>query len=281
MQLTEAGIYDGLPMDAYIADCAPAPSLSKGIMQTLIERSPLHARAEHPRFGNLSNEGSVEADQGSAIHGLVCGGAERIAWVPFNDYRKDDAKEMRDQARASGRIPMLEKDRQRIEDCAGRITEEVNRLYGEVRFEQTLVWQEGGVWHRTRPDIIADARELIVDLKTAKNAEPISWCKASLAGTAYDIQAVHGVAGMHALTGKTYGFHFLVAEVDEPFAISEVALAAEYLDLAQRKRERATRLWAKCLESGVWPGYAEGPHYADVPAYRVYEFENRVISGAL
>jgi hypothetical protein len=280
-QVTEAGIYDGLPMDAYIADPAPEPSLSKGVIATLNDKSPLHARAEHPRMGNLSDEGSGAADQGSAIHGLVCGGAERIVWVPFGDYRKDDAKEMRDTARATGRIPMLEKDRGRIEECAGRIAEEIVRRYGPVLFEQTLIWQEGGVWNRARPDMIAHQCEVIPDLKTATNAEPISWSRSSLAGSAYDIQAVHGVAGLHALTGKIYEFRFLVAEVEEPFGISEVALAAEYLDLAQRKRERAMRIWRKCLDSGVWPGYADGPHYASPPPSKVYEFENRVIASVL
>lgn len=279
MQLTEPGIYDGLPMADYIADPAPEPSLSKGIIKTLVERSPLHARAEHPRFGNLSDDGSIEADTGSAIHGLVCGGGERIVWVPFNDYRKDDAKELRDNARAAGRIPMLTKHQARIEECAGRIAEEIVRRYGKVLFEQTFLWKEGGVWHRTRPDIKADAAELVVDLKTAANAEPITWAKTSLAGSGYDIQAAHGIAGLKALTGKEWEFRFLVAEVDEPFAISEVSLDAEYLDLAQRKRERAMRTWAKCLETGEWPGYADGPHYEGPPSFKVFEFERRAALG--
>lgn len=282
MRIDKPGIYDDVPMESYINDPCPEPSLSKGVIHTITERTALHARAEHPRLGGLKSEGGNDADTGSAIHGLVCGGAERIEWVPFNDYRKDDAKALRDDAHRAGRIPMLVKDQARIEDCAGRISEEITRRYGACTFEQTIVWQEkNGVWCRARPDIRVVSGELTVDLKTAKDAEPIQWARSSLAGSGYDIQAVHGTAGEFAVTGEVREFRFLIAEVEEPFGISEVVLDPAYVELANRKRERAIRIWERCLRTNEWPGYPDRPHAVEPPPYKVFEFENRVLSQAV
>ena len=50
----DAGIHD-IPPREYHADPCPAPSLSRSIAKLLVERSPAHAYAAHPRLGGPRN----------------------------------------------------------------------------------------------------------------------------------------------------------------------------------------------------------------------------------
>ena len=279
MKIDKPGIYDNVPMESYIADPCPEPSLSKGVIGTIIDRSPLHAYAEHPRLGAKDDTHSNEASMGSAIHGLVCGGAERIVWLDFDNYATKDAKAARDAAYAAKQIPMLSKLKDPCEEAAGIISDFIKRRYGPGKFEQTVIWQEkNGVWCRTRPDFIADdITGPIVDLKTCKDAEPVSWQKSSLGNSDYPIQAAHGQAGVQTVLGEESEreFIFLAAEVEYPHGVSANALEPEYVEDARAKRNRAVRIWRRCLDTNTFPGYAERTHYAPLPVYLAKESERR------
>ena len=95
----------------YHADPCPEPSLSSSIARLILSHSPLHAWTEHPRLNpNYKPEESTKFDRGSAAHALLLEGEDRMAVIPFKDYRKDAAQEARDNARLAGKFPVLEAD---------------------------------------------------------------------------------------------------------------------------------------------------------------------------
>jgi len=276
--ITKAGIYPDLSMSDYIKDPCPDPSLSKGVIIDLVERSPLHAHHNHPRLGGNVDAGSNRADIGSAAHALLLGGEESIVTVDADNYRTKAAQQLRDGARASGRIPILAKDRMYLDEMVG-IAREKLEGYGAGKTEQTLIWDEDGdpvIWGRGRTDWIADDRRLIIDYKTANNADPIRWIKSAMLPGGYDIQAAWYLRGLKNLEGpKSRDFLFLVQEIDPPYAVSVVGIGPELAELSNRKIEAGIRLWREAIKTKHWRGYADLTHWAEAPQYMLWDWENR------
>src|SRR5689334_1305868 len=103
-----------MPELAYHADPAPLPSLSRSIAKRLLDASPAHAAAEHPRLsGKVPTSlasGDEAMDVGSAVHSAFLRSDEDvIRLLPFEDLRTKAAKEARDTAIAHGKIPLKAK----------------------------------------------------------------------------------------------------------------------------------------------------------------------------
>ncbi len=273
------GLHPGVPMMDYVNDLVcPEPSISKGVIDRIVNRSPLHAHHEHPRLGGKKQDGSSRADLGSAAHDYLLGGDQGVEFVDYNDWRTKDAKAQRDAIRANNAIPMLEKDRYRLDEMSAAARERLED-FGPGDTEHVLLWSEDGTWMRTRPDWISEDRRVVIDYKTAKNADPISWIKSSLNGTPYDIGASLVLRGLGKVFGKSRrDFYWLVQEIEPPFACSLVGPGPEMLELAERKIEAGLRVWRECMERKQWPGYDSRIHWAEVPQYQVWDFENRPIA---
>jgi hypothetical protein len=94
---------------SYHKDPCLAPSLSSGIARTLLTHSPAHAWTAAPAAQpRLPIEEKESFDIGSAAHALLLEGEDRMVVLPYDDYRKKEAKEARDYARAEGKHPILE-----------------------------------------------------------------------------------------------------------------------------------------------------------------------------
>jgi len=277
-KIDEPGIYPDLPMADYVADPCPDPSLSKGVIIDLVERSPMHAYHNHPRLGGGGDRGSNRADIGSASHAMLLGGDEAILIVDAPDFRTKAAREARDEARGSGRIPILQKDRKALDDMVGPARERLAE-FGAGTTEQTVIWAEDGdppIWGKARPDWLADDRRVIVDYKTATNADPTKWIKSAMLPGGYDMQAAWYLRGLSNLLGpRDRDFLFLVQEIDPPFAVSVVGIGPELAELSNRKIEAGIRLWREALKSNHWRGYQSVTHWAEAPAYMIYDWENR------
>lgn len=270
------GIHD-IPMSAYLADPCPEPALSTTTVQLLVERSPRHAWLHHPRLGNGDRDESSRADLGSAAHARLLGGDRAIVVVDAEDWRTKEARKQRDDAREAGLIPVLAKDEESITAMHGE-ARRVLDTFGEGTAEQTLLWQDSksGVWCKSRPDWLSASRELVVDYKTASTADPGSWIASALYSGGYDLQAALVLRGLEAILGEAQReFVFLVQEIDPPYLVSRIALGPDAIDLANRKVGAACRIWAECLRTNTWPGYDERIHWADSPAWRLYDWESR------
>jgi hypothetical protein len=273
------GLHDNVEMDRYIRDPAPEPSLSKGLIETLLTRTPAHARLEHPRLNPaLIDDSSSRSDIGSAVHAKCLGGKE-ITIIDADDWRTKSAQTARNEAREAGRIALLRKDASNLSRIADAVFEKCERAgmaLDDAIHEQTAVWQDGEIWCRARPDSLWVDEKICGDIKTTKNADPYSWIKSTLFGSSYHIQTSHYTRGIERIRNERgWRFRFIVVEIDEPFCVSIVGVDPAVIDLADRMCAKARSIWAACMRDSRWPGYGDGIAVAELPAYIDFEWESR------
>lgn len=278
-------INDGMPADTYQADSLQSqPSLNSSIAKILITQSPLHAWCAHPRLNpNYVAEESEDFDRGSAAHALLLEGEDRMIEVPYDDWRKNAAKDLRDEARAMGKLPMLTKHvgsiRKMVEIAKRALAEcELGVTLEDFHAERTVIWKRQGVWKRARFDLQHKKRPLILDYKTTGDSSPFSFQR-QIFNLSYDIQAAmyceaYRVSNPNTSQDPTYVL--LAQENEEPFACSLIGLSPMAIDFGWQRLKRATEIWKDCLESGCWPGYSTQIAWVDPPSFVLSQWEERI-----
>jgi len=266
----QAGYHHDFPMARYLADPCPEASVSSGIVQALVDRSPLHARQIHPRLGGAGDSATARGDLGSAVHARILGGSEIVyAPVSLADWRTDAARTFRDKSRAAGKLPLLASQRDVVEAAAAAALKRL-QSFGPGRSEVTMTWQEGNVWCRARADWLPDDAPFDFDVKTTGSAAPRSWISTTLIRGKAMFQAALRARGHTALTGRTRDVVFLLVEIEPPFAVSLVGMEPALADYADRQVQMACKTWGRCLSSGRWPAYRDEIHYAELPGWLGY-----------
>ena len=283
--IDEPGIYQ-MTADTYHADPCPAASLSSSIARTLLGYSPHHAFTEHPRLNpGLEREERTMFDLGTAAHAYFLQGESAFVIVEANDWRTKAAQGQRDAARLEGKVPLLAKHWQDIQDMAEALTRRLEGFRGTPRPftagkpEQTLIWREGDVWCRARLDWLHDDFRTIDDLKTSgASVNPDVWSR-TMFGAGLDVQEAFYRRGLRRLTEQDAQFRFVAQENFEPFESCVVALDPAARELADRKVSRAIEAWAHCQKSGTWPGYPTEVCYAELPPWEEAQWETRELRG--
>lgn len=283
MLITEAGIYT-IPLAQYVADPAPKPSLNAGAAHALLTQSPQHAWLKHPRLNpSYQHDESSRLDLGTIAHALLLeDDASNVVVIDAEDWRKKEAKEERDQARAAGQYPILKKDYESVREMVteARLSiaaSEFNADFKDAIPEQTLIWERDGVWCRSRPDKATRDWRILFDYKTvAASANPQAFMRA-VVQHGYDLQAELGMIGAEALTDqRQVTFVFIVQEIEPPYAVSFVSLSPAWQDLAYRKLKIAMSTWKGCLRKNKWPSYRADVAYLEPPAYAVLDWEDNL-----
>lgn len=267
----ESGIYD-MSLAEYITDPAPAPSLNAGVAQILLEQSPKHAWMAHPRLGNAGRDESSRADLGTIAHGLLLeDDKSRVVVIQADDWRTKAAKEQRDEARAAGKVPILEKD---MAVVTKMVEVADHALMGsalcndwlDATPEQTVLWHEGPTWFRSRPDKLTKDYRVYWDYKTSASAHPAAFTKTAIRN-GYDLQAALGRRGVEKVTGIQPVVIFVVQEIEPPFAVSLVSLSPQFMEIANNRLELAKHKWEQCHAKKEWPGYPDRVAYVDPPGW--------------
>lgn len=294
ISLNGPSVFDDMPSETYHADPAPEPSLSSGIAKLLVTASPLHAWHSHPRLNPAYEEEEDGIfDRGSAAHALLLQGDDLMVECAFDDWRKKEAREMRGAIRAAGKLPLLSKHvagvRRMVEVAKKALLEsELHATIEDFHAERTVIWrdeilvgttntiQPTSAWKRARFDLQHRTRPLLLDYKTAENADPFAFQRA-IVPLGYDIQAAHYCEAHMAMEHDVEpDFIFLVQEREPPFACSLVGLEPSFLDLGQRKTKHATKIWAECLKHNDWSGYSHRIAWAAPPGWALTDFELRL-----
>lgn len=275
--MMKPGVYQ-MSDDEYHSDPCPTPSLSSSIANILLTRSPYHAYKHHPKLGNTIHEESGRFDLGKTAHALLLEDNDtNIEVINADDWRSKSAKILRDEARASGKVPILARhfDEVSVMVITARhyiAQSELSGIFDDGLAEQAVVWQENGIWCRAKPDWLNSSRELILDYKTASSAEP-DYFGRHIANMGYDVQNAFYVRGIRAVSKvRDPRFVFLAQELEEPYACSLHALAPIAYDMAEEKVERAIATWANCLKSDNWPAYPPYVCYQQPPAWAVNKY---------
>ena len=271
--MIQPGIHQMSAADYHALE-TPTPALSASIARKLLASSPLHARYAHRVLNPTGVPEERDAfDFGTAAHAYLLEGETGFVIIDAGDYRTVAARDTRDEARATGKVPILAKRWEDVKAMTLAVMAQLAEHPRPVPFtagaaEQTLVWQEGDVWCKARCDWLHDDLSAIDDLKTTENANPDAFSRGSLLASGYDIQAVWYLRGLKALTGAEAEFRFVAAETRPPYAVSVIGLGPDILMLAEKKVRRALELWRACVETGRFPGYPAQTCYATLPAWQ-------------
>lgn len=274
--IEQPGIYQ-IPLEEYLRDPAPVPSLSASLAHTLLERSPRHAWMQHPRLNPAyEREDSSRLELGTIAHALLLEDDDsRVVVIDAADWRTKAVKEQRDEARAAGQLPILAGDYETVQAMvttarqAIDASDELCEAWAGGTSEQTLLWQEGETWCRSRPDRHSSDWRVLFDYKTAAgSASPLVWGRTHILAHGYDLQAALALRGVRRLRQPhDCTFLFVVQELDPPHAVSFPSLDPAYLDIAEQKLAAALALWRQCLRTNDWPGYPARVAYLEPPAW--------------
>lgn len=271
------------PMRDYLA----LKALSGGLVNTLLEFSPEHARLEQQ---GKSQDSSNDADVGTAIHDCFLEGIDRIEAIEPAKYPSQNGaipkgwtnnaiREARDKARAAGKIPLLadkvSQVKAAVESLVAFIPKtEIAGFKTDGKPEQTITWTDNGVFCKARPDWLS--RKWHVSLKTTDgSANPLSWVKRQLSPMGYDTSLMFYERGLkfHGLTAQP---RILVVEQNPPYGCSVIGLAPSKREYAERLVEEAIQTWAECERTGRWPGYPTETFFAEIQGYELAEIESRL-----
>lgn len=238
-------------------------------------------RMDHPEY----QERTPTFDLGHAAHTLALGKGAPIVRIDAPDWRTNAARAMRDDAYAAGETPILADDYERVVEMADALRAHplARALLSRGKPEQTLLWTDEatGVKCRARLDWLPDpgkGRLIIPDFKTARSADPTSFAK-SAASYGYALQAFWYIDGAVALgLHDDPAFVHICQEKTPPYLVSVVELDREALRMGAEKARKAREIFARCTESGVWPGYPDDVVLVSLPTWASYAHDEEMAS---
>jgi hypothetical protein len=262
-----AGVYD-IPEDDYFAQSWALSCSGAKLLLPPSCPAKFFWRQDHQEY-------KAVWDFGSGAHNLVLGNGPEIVEVKADNWRTNKAREMQEQARAEGKIPLLTKDLAVCRAMAAALEEHPlawNLLDPEHgRAEQSLFWadERTGTQLRARLDWIYDpgtGRLVIVDYKTCDAADPDAIAKAS-ANYHYEMQNAFYRDGLAAVTGADVDFWNVFQEKTEPYLVNVIELIPDAVRIGRNRNSRAIDIYRTCIETGEWPAYGTGLNEIALPAW--------------
>ena len=125
------------------------PRLSPSIAWKIESECPHAGWREHRLLGNQRKPPTDDMERGTIVHALMLqSGLEQVVEVDAADFKTKAAREIRDAARAEGRIPIVTSKLKELELAAGALIAGLWRhgisLDGGA-VEERLEWSEWGV----------------------------------------------------------------------------------------------------------------------------------------
>lgn len=279
-KISEPGVY-ALDIDSYHGQPCVGPSISSSGLRTIWSESPAHfwARSSlNPK--RLPEDDKPQFAVGRLAHKLLLEGREGIedefAVRPdeWSDWRSKDARLWKEAQTLAGKTVITPADLESVtgmaESLAAHPLVKAGILDGFV--ERSLIWkdEETGVWLKARPDVIPNASGDFSDLKSTTSVTTDALQK-SIASFGYHVQgALVGMAAKAVLGLEMQTFTLVWVEKTAPWCVRVTTLLPEDLERGAMQVRSALRTFARCLETGSWPGPGgdrQDGEYIQLPAY--------------
>lgn len=145
--------------------------------------------------------------------------------------------------------------------------------------EVSAVWRDPwhGVLCKGRFDVIPDGLGVIADMKTARDASPGAFSRTVYANGLY-IQGAMYLMGGRALGLDVDLFAIVAVEKEPPYAVAVYNVRGEALAAGEEELGRLLETWARCMETGNWPGYPDKAVDITLPPWAWRQVEERVES---
>lgn len=252
------GLYD-ISAELYHQDPIPGGSLSSTGARKLATECPAKFKhwLDHPEPPKR------HLDLGTAAHSVVLEEGDNIVVTEFDDWRTKAAREQRDAIRGDGGVPLLFHEGEQLTAMveALRAHPEASALLepGTGVAEQSLFWEDRGIWRRSRLDWLRNEGQ-IVDYKTTKSANPEDLGRMFHDWGYHQQQEFYTDGGIALdLIDPELPFQFVIQEKDPPYLVVVTTCDQVARDIGRHLNERALYTYAHCRETGEWPGYLEAP----------------------
>lgn len=261
-----------------MAEYLALPALSSGVAHTILSASPLHARFEQQN----ERVASSEMDIGTYAHAMLLeGGADALVVCPFDDWRKNEAKAMRDEARAGGKLPILQGKIAPVEAMVVAAHDyldasEIAGVFKSGKPEQSIVWRDGQTLCKARPDWLND--EIMLHYKTTTNVNPRAFSRIA-SNMGYDVALMFYMRGLDAVLPDNNVQHYILAqETAAPYACKLFDLTAARAGVAEIQVERAIKTWQRCVDTGHFPAYDGSIHSIDLQPWELAQAEEDMLT---
>lgn len=293
-QITAPGIFLDVPVDDYFADPAPKPSLTQSIAKLLIDRSPAHARINHPRLAPLATEEDEEPEKydaakaiGNAAHALMIERGKSIAVADFPTWRGKDPQKFKEEAMAAGKVPILAKHYARAEAMVAAARTQLKAIGWDAAFqnghgEVVIAAEENGLWFRALVDWLASVGDVYDFKSTSLSCAPHAIPKL-MTDAGWEIQAAMIERILNRLVPEMAGrrkFRFIAQENDPPYALTPVELPEAALTMGRKKLDYAVKVWNVCMSYDEWPAYPLDICRPDYPGWKEQQWLGREIAEA-
>lgn len=279
-----AGIYPDYPVDEYHADPCHVPSLNQTTAKVLLDKSPLHARHQHPRLSpDWEPREHKKFAIGNVAHRLLIDRGKSFKVFDAPDWKgtglgKGGMTQLhadRDDAIAAGIVPILahQYDTASAMTQAARIQLSGNPSYSDAfergQGEVVIVAERDGIWFRSMIDWMVDPT-MIYDYKTTDaSAAPndVMW---RMTDTEWPVQAAMQEFILDILHPETAGrrrHRFVIQEAYEPYALTVCELPEAVMHIGRSKLARAIDIWTRCITEDRWPGYGTDVIYPEYPPH--------------
>lgn len=300
--ITAPGAYSDIDIDIYHGhEICPGPSISPTGAKLLCGRG---RKGETPRHfweqSNLNPNRRIREETdalrfGKALHDALLlserwqeAGFYHILPEGFNRAAKvKQAAEIQeaDEAAANGLTLIGADDAILINAMvkAVRANKFANLLLSNGEPEVTLAAPDPklGTWVRTRPDFLPDKKMVLFDVKTAADASFDGFSRA-IKDRRYDLAAAMQMDIVSQLYGPDPSRKFVHLVIEKPtkyrpgdyIPVALWELPSEDITRGRHLFRRAINVFADCLHTGEWPGYADMPAPCGLPGYEAKQIDD-------
>lgn len=296
-QITEPGIYAGVPISRYHhdPDLFPGFSVSSTGLRRVFHKSPLHFFDKSSLHPNPEPDDETEyMVKGRAAHLLLAketGFWNEFAVQPatYADAKTGEEKPWNNNANVckawhadvakTAKSVMTQKSFEHVTGIMEAVSKvpEKEVLFGIA--ELTIVYRDEttGILVKSRPDNVFAETE-IVDFKIMEDTSDRAIEKA--VDTGLNMQGALARRAFHEVTGRRpTSVSLFVVESVRPYSIRVDSMTDEDLDLGDRQNRVALDLIAHGIRSGQWPGIenkAGTGGYISMPPWRRAAHDDRV-----
>jgi hypothetical protein len=244
----------------------------------LLHRSPAlyHMAQIHPRPPTPAQT------LGTAIHMILLEPERAQTELVADPYRASRSKEAiawRTEQAVAGRIVLALADdtdpwspspwvAARSAVGAVRAHPMARALLDTGRAEVSGYWTDPdyGILCRIRPDWLDEAHQVVVDLKTTRDAGMDAFARSAIEYR-YHVQAAYYVDGLTACGWQPQAFLFVVVETVPPYGVALYRVTDEDLELGRTIYRADLRTYHACLRDDSWPAYPEDIRDLELPPW--------------
>lgn len=244
------GVYDDLDEDLYHSD---PTSVSASGMKTILQ-SPAHFQhyRQHPKTSDAMALGTV-------AHTMILGKGAKYVAVEGNRNR-NDVKAAIAEAEAEGKVVLKPEQLAAAERMANAVLSHpiaARLLTSPGRSEVSMFAKDPvhGIIRRCRWDRLGDDG-IGVDLKTGRSSNPDALPK-QIHDFGYDLSGAWYQHVADLLGVEIVASALVFVDSTEPHPVVVVELSRDFLDRGAALSEKALRRYTECIQSGLWPGYAD------------------------